>query len=440
MDALRDPASSLFEFVNELNKGHVFPNSRRSLEVMSHEIETAVTEGNIRARMFAGFQYMRYFMPHVRHYQEIARTAECIWVFGVQDVEPPPIPNVIYVPLAENDRLAQEWFVVVDSPEYFSALAAQDLSGSPFAAHGSSYRGIWTFEPEIIRQADKWLSRAVGVVEADIDLTGRNYSQQLFSIGHTVESLINNLELRNAELERIQALTRTLTDMIVHDINNPLTAVVSSLNLIERTVARGEFGGIPRYTKAGKESAQEALGLIRDLLDVSRMEAGEFKIDIAPVLISDLVKPIIDHFDAMAQIQDKRLTAELAPNLRVNGDQGLLVRVLTNLVGNAFKFTPAGGQIIISAQPGPDAESVTVSVTDNGMGIAKHQQKRIFEKFGQVQGRSTDKYGFGLGLTFCRMCVEAHGGRISVESDEGKGASFRFTLPVALVEELPRRE
>jgi signal transduction histidine kinase len=137
---------------------------------------------------------------------------------------------------------------------------------------------------------------------------------------------------------------------------------------------------------------------------------------------------------AKVPAEQLRLTLEVSVNgalPEVEADQQLIQRVLANLVGNAIAHTPPGGRITLAARPEP-AGHVTFSVRDTGQGIPLEQQQRIFEKFAQVESGGTRRRGTGLGLTFCRMAVDAHGGRIWVESKVGAGSTFAFTLPVKL--------
>jgi signal transduction histidine kinase len=169
--------------------------------------------------------------------------------------------------------------------------------------------------------------------------------------------------------------------------------------------------------------------LINAILDVNRLESGQMPLEREPVRFDITAAEVVEMEQVLTR--DKRLTLEntVRPDLPlVSVDVELLRRVLQNLIGNAIKFTPAGGHIAIDAQVDPaDPQYLVVSVKDDGLGIMPDLQARLFQKFvsGRVRGR-----GSGLGLAFCRLVVEAHGGRIWVESTPGSGAVFHFTLPV----------
>jgi signal transduction histidine kinase len=174
-------------------------------------------------------------------------------------------------------------------------------------------------------------------------------------------------------------------------------------------------------------SSRTLVDMVSSLLDVSKMEAGQLELhrvgcDLA-ALCGAAVKTVAD----ASGRNDVAIEAPRAPVV-VEADRELVLRVLQNLIGNAVRFAPEGGKVRVGmiAEPG----AVRVSVQDNGRGIAPEHHALIFEKFGQVRSDGP-RVGTGLGLTFCKLAVEAHGGRIGVDSQEGKGATFWFELPKA---------
>jgi signal transduction histidine kinase len=169
--------------------------------------------------------------------------------------------------------------------------------------------------------------------------------------------------------------------------------------------------------------------LVSAILDVSQLESRQMPVERAPVQLSALVAEVLQLQLSLAEQKqisfENNLSADLPPAW---ADARLVERVLQNLIGNALKHTPAGGAIRIAAQPTSSAPPMlSVSVSDTGSGIPSEIQGRLFQKFvtGEQKG-----HGSGLGLAFCRLAVEAHGGRIWAESDSGSGATFTFTLPL----------
>ena len=191
------------------------------------------------------------------------------------------------------------------------------------------------------------------------------------------------------------------------------------------------------FVEGALTGANRLLTMVNDLLDISKMESGEIALhrEVFPVarVLDDAARTV----DAL--IRDKQLMLrreDAGSPLLVHADREKMRRVLVNLIGNAIKFTPDGGAITLRAHPDPAAPGfIRISVTDTGAGIAPEHQARIFDKFYQVKpgAASGGVASTGLGLSFCKMAVEAHGGTIGVESAPGKGSRFWFTLPAAPV-------
>ncbi len=222
---------------------------------------------------------------------------------------------------------------------------------------------------------------------------------------------------RRRQVEALNRLKNDLTDMIVHDLRTPLTSLLSGLQTVpllgEMNEDQNEFMNI---SIAG---GQILLGMINDLLDISKMEDGALQIQRTPVEIAGLLGLLIDNGPDI-------------PLLQI--DENKLTRTLVNLLSNAIKFTPADGSITLAtrlvSRPGR-RDSVVFACRDTGEGIPEASFARIFEKFGQVESRKAGRMmSTGLGLTFCKMAVEAHGGRIWVESALGHGSTFSFAIPL----------
>ena len=163
-------------------------------------------------------------------------------------------------------------------------------------------------------------------------------------------------------------------------------------------------------------------------LDVEKMEAGSMELDYASLSAADLVAGALRQVAWLAESEHTALVTQIAAGLPpFQGDDDKLCRALINLLGNAIKFTPTGGTVTITARH-DDAGAMLFSVRDTGKGIPAEAFERIFEKFGQVD--SHQRMSNGLGLTFCKLAVEAHGGSIKVESVLGEGSTFSFTIPI----------
>jgi signal transduction histidine kinase len=256
--------------------------------------------------------------------------------------------------------------------------------------------------------------------------------QELERQADQIRRLNRDLERQNARLIELEQLRNDLVRMIVHDMRTPLAAVIASMRWVEREAGAGLAPPLAEANRVGRQSAEELLGMVNDLLDVARMEEGHLDLDPCAERVAVLAAAAREATRYLASDRHLEMGAEIPPGLpEVCVDRDKVIRVLVNLIANAIKFTPSGGRITVSARA-VDAEWIAVTVEDTGEGIPLQDQDRIFEKFGQVKARQGGRtMSTGLGLAFCKMAVEAHGGRIRVASRPGEGARFTFTLPVA---------
>jgi signal transduction histidine kinase len=229
------------------------------------------------------------------------------------------------------------------------------------------------------------------------------------------------------QLRRLEELRDNLVHMIVHDLRNPLTGISGFLDLtlaLEKETLTED--GL-EYLQTAKRSTKAVIDMVNAVLDVSKIEAGEMKLHLVEC---DLVRIAADLMSGMQSLKEAREMILNAPPVPVTvvADKDLILRVIQNLLGNALKFTPSDGWIRLGIEP--DENRVCVRVWDNGPGIPPEYRERIFEKFGQVEARANrQKHSTGLGLTFCKLAVEAHGGSVGVESEVDKGSTFWFVLP-----------
>jgi signal transduction histidine kinase len=177
-------------------------------------------------------------------------------------------------------------------------------------------------------------------------------------------------------------------------------------------------------------SANNLLGLIGSLLDFRKLETGQVQLQLQPLAPASLIQDALETLRPLAEMSQIALEARADYHLpAVLGDAEHIRRVLINLADNALKFSPPGGHVRASARR--DGEFVEFSVADDGPGIPIEYRERIFDRYMQVPGRTGRRRGTGLGLTYCRMVVERHGGNIRVEASPEGGSNFLFTLPIA---------
>ncbi len=238
------------------------------------------------------------------------------------------------------------------------------------------------------------------------------------------------LSRQNRKLLELDRQKGILLDALVHDLRQPLTAVIGGLSSL--TASKELPLEMRQLADIAEEGALELLQMVNDLLDVTRLEAGQPLIDAQDIVPDDFIKRGVHVVEPVAAEKGLALTVDLPPNLpHVRGDAERLRRVVMNLAGNAVKFTERGGSISVSARADTERSILVVTVADTGCGIPAHAQRRIFEKFNRGVGASSEGRGStGLGLYFCKLIVEAHGGKIWVESKPGEGSRFSFALPL----------
>lgn len=218
------------------------------------------------------------------------------------------------------------------------------------------------------------------------------------------------------------------TRMIVHDMRAPLHTLLICLRTLQRQ--RFDPEGQHELLAVASESAAYLLTLTETVLDSARMETSSWSLKRQPVQVRTLVQAVCEPLELAARPDQARISRQVAEGLPLVWlDQGLMERVMTNLLTNAIKYTPANGEIRVSARLHPDGDALELSVSDSGQGIPPEAQARIFERF--YQASETDRpRGTGLGLYFCRLAVEAHGGSIAVRSSVGQGSTFTILLPL----------
>lgn len=233
------------------------------------------------------------------------------------------------------------------------------------------------------------------------------------------------------QLRELEALRDSLTHMIIHDLRTPLTSLIGGLQTLEMLGALNATQ--KEFLSMSVQGGQTLLRMINDLLDISKLEGGSLKLECSDLIAGHVVEEARRQVEHLASEKRITLSVLIAPDLSpLYADEEKLVRTLVNLLGNALKFTPADGKVTLSVRPSDRERALLFAVADTGEGIPADAFERIFEKFGQVESRMSGRQrSTGLGLTFCKMVVEAHGGRIWVESELQKGSTLSFVIPLS---------
>jgi signal transduction histidine kinase len=265
---------------------------------------------------------------------------------------------------------------------------------------------------------------------------GVDYVTKPFHMAEVEARVATHLELRRKRrelqesyeaLRRLESLRDSLVHMVVHDLRSPLAAISASLEVIKWDAEEQHRRELASDVETALHATRTIIRLVNSVLDVSKMEGTQMCLQFAQSDIAAVARESVDELESLV---GTRLLVRDWPDEPVMAlvDRDVVARVMQNLLGNALKFTPSAGSITVAVEANDDM--VRVAVTDTGPGIPREYRERVFEKFGQVEAVSRgQKFSTGLGLTFCRLAVEAHGGRIGVDSEVGHGSTFWFILP-----------
>jgi PAS domain S-box-containing protein len=252
-------------------------------------------------------------------------------------------------------------------------------------------------------------------VEAQVRLLEKGYLQEL--------------EARKQEAERLNRLKSEFLASISHELRTPLHTIIGFSELLAEESEGPLNEEQRRFLAHIHRDSEHLLALINDVLDFSRIEAGGLNLQAEVLPLGDAISEAVNAIRPRAESKGISMFTDTDGNVQVSADQLRLRQILYNLLSNAVKFTPAGGTISVSIASVPAEQSVRITVSDTGIGIADEERVHIFDKFYQV-GVTTGgvREGTGLGLAICKQLIEMHGGRIWVESEPGRGSRFHFTL------------
>ena len=294
------------------------------------------------------------------------------------------------------------------------------------------YRSLLTVpilrEQQIMGGLTVW-RRAVGEFEPEVVKLLQTFATQSALAIHNAR-LFREIQAKGRELEAANRHKSEFLANVSHELRTPLNAIIGFSEVLQERL----FGELnekqAEYTDDILTSGRHLLSLINDILDLSKIEAGRMELEVTTFYLPDAIENALLLVRERASRHGIKLDRAIDDRLGdLTGDERKVKQILVNILSNAVKFTPEGGQVKVDAHLGD--HSAIISISDSGIGIAKEDQEAIFEEFRQVGSNYAHKReGTGLGLTLTKRFVEMHGGKIWVESEVGKGSTFTFTLPL----------
>lgn len=270
------------------------------------------------------------------------------------------------------------------------------------------------------------LARAFNAMLAHLQAS----ENELRTMNRSLDTRLGEVAERNVALFEANKVKSQFLANVSHELRTPLTSIIGFAELL-REAASAEGGRTLRYAENIMSSGRLLLGIINDLLDLAKIEAGKLELHLASVDLAELARNLIDFMQPLADKKNLELSTDVSPNLpTIHSDAGRIQQILYNLLSNAVKFTPEKGRVELRIQQ-LSPQMIGISVHDTGIGIPDSDIPRVFEKFWQLDDSMTREHsGTGLGLAISRELAGILGGTIDVTSKVGKGSVFTVTMPV----------
>jgi PAS domain S-box-containing protein len=337
-------------------------------------------------------------------------------VFLPDGITPYPPDHLPLVRALQGESVRVE--LMVEHPErtdgVFLEVTARPLTDN----QGNSGGGVAVLRDITERKA----------AEREVRILNQNLEARVIERTAELNAANKELDLRNREVERATQMKSKFLASMSHELRTPLNAIVGFSDLMAEEIPGDLNPKQKRFVNHIRDGSTHLLQLINDILDLSKIEAGQLELRCEDFQIKDALPEVLSTIRPLAMAKNIQIKQTMKKDLIVYADRVRFKQILYNLLSNAVKFTPKAGRITIGCRE--DENSVCISVADTGVGIRVEDQAVIFEEFRQVEGPAgTTQEGTGLGLAITKRLVEQQGGRLSIESEFGKGSRFTFTLP-----------
>ena len=436
---------SLFARLREVRPDlPVMQASKATLVASSHLIETLVEQHAERCVLVSGFQHGRHWAAERDRYLDLAGANDVIAVFAGREPLGADVDHV-GLRLGTGDPLAQEWFVLAMGPGLAITLCGLDgdahrRTGDPLHESDRLFEVVWSVQPAVAEAAGQAVVDAVRrsapeqseAVAERLDAARRSRPPTAQEAAQAADVLLagmvermDRLRLREKRgLAAVSAQKSTFLSRMSHELRTPLNAVLGFGQLLELEAQDEQTAeSVTQILVAGRH----LVALVDELLDISRIEAGELNLDIEPLLVADVTAEVLAMMRPLAEARSVAIRDLTGSDAVVLADRDRLRQVLVNLVSNAVKYNRPGGQLTLSFSRGLDA--ARLAVQDTGTGMTTEEVDRLFTPFERLGAAARGIAGTGLGLVVAQQLVAAMGGVLEVDSRPGVGTVVTVALP-----------
>lgn len=421
--------------------------TKSTLVATSHLIETLVYAHAERCVLVSGFQHGRYWAAERDRYLQMSGDHDVIALFAGQ--EPPAGSGVDHVGLRlrTGDPLAQEWFVLAVGPGLAITLCGLDgdahsTSQAPVREADRLFDVVWSLAPQVaavaaqvvvegVRRTAPERADEVAVLLAEASRRPPSALEAARASDALLAGMVRRVERVGQREQQVLAAASqeksTFLSRMSHELRTPLNAILGFAQLLELDAEQPETReSVEQIRRAGRSM----LGLVDEILDVGRIEAGELTLDLQPVPVGPLVDGVLMMMAPLLASRSLTVHDRVGPaGPVVVADADRLQQVMLNLLSNAVKYTPEGGRIEVGVVRTSDA--VRLMVSDTGSGMTVSELERLFTPFERLGAAQRGIPGSGLGLVVSRALVEAMRGHLEVDSRPGVGSTFTVALPAA---------